>query len=176
MTMADTIAVMNSGVIEQLGAPGDLYEHPHSTFVANFLGQSNLIEGQVRGQEGTTYDVDVHGASLRASDVTATGIEGTCWIGVRPEKLTLRRPDEAGSDGLNRLAGGRVQDVSFVGVSTQYIVKMPWGQDLAAFEQNSGERALLRVGEEVDLTWMATHTFLLDHSQDAAAGAQLDGE
>jgi spermidine/putrescine transport system ATP-binding protein len=176
MTMADTIAVMNAGVIEQLGAPNELYEHPRSTFVANFLGQSNLIEGRVRSHAGTTYEVDVQGASVRASDVTATDIEGSCWIGVRPEKLTLRRPDEAGGDGLNRLGGGRIKDVSFVGVSTQYLVQMPWGQELAAFEQNSGERALLQVGEQVDLTWLATHTFLLDHSQDAAAGAQLDGE
>ncbi len=45
MTMADTVAVMNAGVIEQMGAPAELYENPRSTFVANFLGQSNLIEG-----------------------------------------------------------------------------------------------------------------------------------
>ena len=45
MTMADTIAVMNAGVIEQMGAPDELYENPRTTFVANFLGQSNLIAG-----------------------------------------------------------------------------------------------------------------------------------
>ena len=48
MTMADTIAVMNRGVIEQMGAPADLYENPRTTFVANFLGQSNLIAGDGR--------------------------------------------------------------------------------------------------------------------------------
>ncbi len=47
MTMADTIAVMNAGVIEQMGAPDELYENPRTTFVANFLGQSNLIEGTI---------------------------------------------------------------------------------------------------------------------------------
>ena len=47
MTMADTVAVMNAGVIEQMGAPSELYENPRSTFVANFLGQSNLIEGTI---------------------------------------------------------------------------------------------------------------------------------
>ena len=53
MTMADTVAVMNAGVIEQMGAPADLYENPKSTFVANFLGQSNLIEGTITGRPPT---------------------------------------------------------------------------------------------------------------------------
>ena len=52
MTMADTIAVMNRGVIEQMGAPSELYENPKTTFVANFLGQSNLIEGTVQKRAG----------------------------------------------------------------------------------------------------------------------------
>jgi spermidine/putrescine transport system ATP-binding protein len=69
-----------------------------------------------------------------------------------------------------------VADVSFVGVSTQYLVRMPWGQELAAFEQNTGKRASFAVGDAVELTWMSDHTFLLDHSQDAAAGAEIDDE
>ncbi len=52
MTMADTIAVMNQGVIEQMGAPGELYENPQTTFVANFLGQSNLVMVDVVTQTG----------------------------------------------------------------------------------------------------------------------------
>ena len=66
MTMADTIAVMNAGGIEQMGSPGELYEHPRSTFVANFLGQSNLVKGNVRGQDGDHLEVDVQGATVRA--------------------------------------------------------------------------------------------------------------
>ncbi len=65
MTMADTIAVMNAGVIEQLGSPVELYEHPATTFAANFLGQSNLVAGRGgrrRGADG--LDLDVHGARL----------------------------------------------------------------------------------------------------------------
>ncbi len=62
MTMADTIAVMNKGVIEQMGAPSELYENPRTTFVANFLGQSNLIEGEV-----------VDSTRRRVSSSTCTG-------------------------------------------------------------------------------------------------------
>src|SRR6185437_1370532 len=64
MTMADTIAVMNAGRIEQLGSPADLYENPVSTFVANFLGQSNLIIGEVTAKDGDTITLDAQGQRL----------------------------------------------------------------------------------------------------------------
>ncbi|MGZ4447014.1 MAG: ABC transporter ATP-binding protein, partial [Nocardioides sp.] len=64
MTMADTVAVMNKGVIEQMGAPAELYEDPRSTFVANFLGQSNLVEGRVTGRSGDVVSVDMHGIGV----------------------------------------------------------------------------------------------------------------
>ena len=64
MTMADTIAVMNEGRIEQMGTPEDLYESPKTAFVANFLGQSNLIRGQIVGSEGDNNVVEVHGQKV----------------------------------------------------------------------------------------------------------------
>jgi spermidine/putrescine transport system ATP-binding protein len=96
---------------------------------------------------------------------------GKGWLGVRPEKLVAsRREDRAGREDANTLTGGRVTDVSFVGVSTQYLVMMPWGQELQVFEQNTGQRPPLANGEEVDLTWAQEHSFLLDADQDAEAG------
>jgi spermidine/putrescine transport system ATP-binding protein len=176
MTMADTIAVMNAGVIEQMGRPQELYGHPRSTFVANFLGQSNLISGVVKSRQGDEFLTEVLGTTVRASKVTSSDVEGDVWIGVRPEKVILQRPGE-GRDELNRLTGGRVSDVSFVGVSTQYLVRMASGQELMAFEQNTGERRPFAVGDDVDMTWLAEHTFLLDARQDALAGADFgDGE
>jgi spermidine/putrescine transport system ATP-binding protein len=170
MTMADTIAVMNDGRIEQMGAPGELYEHPRSTFVANFLGQSNLIAGHVTRTDGRDVTVDAHGVTLAASSDRATRVEGDVWVGVRPEKMRLVEPAEEAAG--NRLPGGVVADVSFVGVSTQYLVRLPWGQEVMAFEQNTGARRMLPLGAEVDLTWASEHTFLLDASEDAHAGEQ----
>lgn len=172
MTMADTIAVMNAGVIEQMGAPGELYEHPRTTFVANFLGQSNLIPGSVTAKQGDEFTTEVQGTKVFASKVTSSHLEGNVWVGVRPEKVSLNQPGAA-SDGVNRLSGGRVTDVSFVGVSTQYLVRMPWGQELMVFEQNTGTHAPVQAGDEVDLTWSPEYTFLLDAAQDALAGADL---
>jgi spermidine/putrescine transport system ATP-binding protein len=170
MTMADTIAVMHHGVIEQLGAPAELYDSPATTFVSNFLGQSNLVKAEVVGRDGDDVVVDAQGSKLGAPGSRARRTEGTVWVGVRPEKVFLAQEGSESSDGSNRLAGGTVSDVSFIGVSTQYLVRMPWGQELTVFEQNSGARESFRAGEKVDLHWTPAHTFLLDADQDAHAG------
>ncbi|MEO7753502.1 MAG: ABC transporter ATP-binding protein [Terracoccus sp.] len=169
MTMADSIAVMNAGRIEQLGDPASLYENPTSTFVANFLGQSNLLRatrtsGQVRDGivEVRVHDVDLE---VVQKHLPAGGDE--VWLGVRPEKLRLGE-----SGGPNRLTGV-VRDVSFTGVATQYLIRLPWGQQLTVVQQNDGS-ARPRVGENVTVSWAAEHGFALDASQDAAAGADWD--
>jgi len=170
MTMADTIAVMNHGVIEQMGAPGDLYENPQTTFVANFLGQSNLVMVDVLAQTGDFTRVNCHGEKLVVPRARDHGGGGKGWLGVRPEKIFLSAPQVEDHGDANVLGGGKVSDVSFVGVSTQYLVRMPWGQELMVFEQNTGQRDRFRQGDAVELAWDTAHTFLLDPDQDAEAG------
>jgi spermidine/putrescine transport system ATP-binding protein len=174
MTMADTIAVMNAGVIEQMGSPVDLYEHPATTFASNFLGQSNLVAGTVVEKSGGDLLLDVHGARLVAPSSRARSAEGEVWVGVRPEKVFLAEADSETDDGSNALRGAVVTDVSFVGVSTQYLTRLPWGQELMVFEQNTGARPGFRTGDRVDLHWMPDHTFVLDAAQDATAGADRE--
>ena len=170
MTMADTIAVMNNGVIEQMGAPGELYENPQTTFVANFLGQSNLILASVIDSTGPTVVLDCHGQKVGVDADRAHTRVGNGWLGVRPEKIFASRAGVEDHSGVNVLLGGRVTDVSFVGVSTQYLVAMPWGQELMVFEQNTGRRPQFANGDAVDLAWSREHAFLLDAEQDAHAG------
>ena len=170
MTMADTIAVMNHGIIEQMGAPGELYENPLTTFVANFLGQSNLVMTEVLGPRGELVVVDCQGQKVEVESSRSHASGGKAWLGVRPEKLSAMPAGTTADQGANVLTGGRVSDVSFVGVSTQYLVAMPWGQELMVFEQNTGRRAPLENGAEVDLSWAPAHAFLLDAAQDAHAG------
>ncbi len=171
MTMADTVAVMNKGLIEQMGPPADLYDNPATTFVSNFLGQSNLVQAQVVDQQGDHLVVDVNGTKITAPLSRAHRTEGTVWVGVRPEKVFLAGSGlDEGSSEDNALPGGVVTDVSFIGVSTQYLVKMPSGQELTVFEQNTGAREQFRPGDKVDLHWTPAHTFLLDADQDAHAG------
>ena len=170
MTMADTIAVMNKGLIEQMGAPAELYENPKTTFVANFLGQSNLIVTEVTSSQGETVEVDCHGQKVHIDSSRCHTDSGKGWLGVRPEKIFASPAGSESHDGANMLTGGRVSDVSFVGVSTQYLVAMPWGQELMVFEQNTGRRQQLRNNDAVDLAWSHSHAFLLDATQDAHAG------
>jgi len=172
MTMADTIAVMNAGRIEQLGSPLDLYESPHTTFVANFLGQSNLLEGTVQGRSGDDVLVQAHGrrlaVPLHRNRSAATGL----LVGVRPEKVRLVPDGSPVPDGHNVLDGGVVVDTSFCGVSTQYLVRMPWGQELTVFTQNLAVAGVLPVGAAVSLAWEPAHTFAL--TGDASAGAEAE--
>ncbi|HET6937274.1 MAG TPA: ABC transporter ATP-binding protein [Nocardioides sp.] len=172
MTMADTVAVMNAGVIEQMGDPAELYENPRSTFVANFLGQSNLIEGTIKSRAADVVTVDMHGidVSVPADRAHADGDRG--WVGIRPEKVLVGAEGEALDAPGNTIPGGVITDVSFVGVSTQYLVRMPWGQELQVFSQNTGRHRLFATGEPVELSWRPEYAFLLDASQDAFAGAQ----
>jgi spermidine/putrescine transport system ATP-binding protein len=170
MTMADTIAVMNQGVIEQMGAPAELYENPLTTFVANFLGQSNLVMTNVVDQSTDTVVVECQGQKVDVVSTRSHATGAKAWLGVRPEKISATATGSEDHPGVNLLTGGRVSDVSFVGVSIQYLVAMPWGQELMVFEQNTGKRASLRNGDAVDLTWSPEHAFLLDADQDAHAG------
>jgi spermidine/putrescine transport system ATP-binding protein len=81
MTMADTIAVMNRGLIEQMGSPAQLYENPHTTFVANFLGQSNLVAGDITGRDGDNLVVHAQGAKVSIPGVRSRVNDGKVWLG-----------------------------------------------------------------------------------------------
>jgi spermidine/putrescine transport system ATP-binding protein len=160
MTMADTVAVMNAGRIEQMGHPADVYELPRTAFVANFLGQANLFNGSITGRDGDDLVVATNGISMRlpAQRNSASGSE--LLVGVRPEKMTiLDEVDAVRIPTGNNVVTGLVTDVSYTGVSTQYLVEAPWGQVLNVFEQNVivGDRS--EVGDPVVVHWAPEHTF-----------------
>jgi len=130
MTMADTVAVMNKGRIEQMGAPEELYELPRTVFVANFLGKSNLFAVDVVGESDQALHTDLLGARITVPRARSVRDGGAITIGVRPEKLRLHRqaPAEAiASAEHNVLGPGRIIDVSFIGVSTEYTVDVRSG-------------------------------------------------
>jgi spermidine/putrescine transport system ATP-binding protein len=176
MTMADTIAVMNAGRIEQMGAPADLYEHPRTTFAANFLGQSNLIRSTVRERAGAAVTVGLPDGTVQVPTQRIPDDAHEVWVGIRPEKISLHAEENGAPGGANRIERAVVTDASFIGVSTQYLVRTPWGQELMVFEQNQGGADLKRKGDTVGLSWSVEHTFALDAGQDAAAGIVIDDE
>ncbi|GCD96412.1 ABC transporter ATP-binding protein [Embleya hyalina] len=170
MTMADTIAVMNGGRIEQLGSPVELYESPRTTFVANFLGQSNLVEARVTGRADGDLLLDAQGNRLVLPAARSAADGERLVMGIRPEKITIVHTSDAKvADGRNRLDGGVIVDAAFIGVSTQYVVRMPWGQEFTVFEQNMERDRRLVPGAGVLLHWNPEHGFGLE-SGDLTAG------
>jgi spermidine/putrescine transport system ATP-binding protein len=176
MTMADTIAVMNAGRVDQLGAPADLYENPRTTFVANFLGQSNFFDGAITDRSGEYAVVSVQGQRIGVpvSRVHTEGIN--VHVGVRPEKLRIQFRDDAQVDDNDNRLDAVVSDSSFIGVSTQYLVDTTWGQELTVFAQNTHRDERLVPGSAVTITWAPDHTFALDAAQDVDAGVEIDDE
>ncbi len=161
MTMADTVAVMNLGRIEQMGAPEVLYDLPRTKFVANFLGQSNLLHGNVHGTDGefTVIGEGDHKVKVRSSRM-APGTSTNAIFGIRPEKTRVHDnppgPELAGSS----IGPGTLLDVSFTGVATQYLVDVPGAGRWAVYEQNLDlDRISNKPGDQVWISWNPGHAF-----------------
>ena len=141
LTMSDRIAVFNEGRIAQVGTPAEVYEHPATTFVAGFVGTSNLISG--------------------AAAEAILGRAGT--FSIRPEKIRLE-PGAAAAGAGEHAARGTVREVVYVGMSTRYVVDLEAGGSLMAVRQNastaSGDESLLR-GQRVTLLWRGEHEYSL---------------
>ncbi|MDH3498987.1 MAG: ABC transporter ATP-binding protein [Acidimicrobiia bacterium] len=156
MTMADTIAVMNEGQIVRLGSPAEIYEDPRSSFVAGFLGASNLLPvASVDGRNVVLED----GTRLHAPD--GAELSPSMSLGVRPEKIRLHAPDA--SDLPANVIRGHVVDTSYVGISTQFLVTTPFGASITAVMQNV-DPVSFRRGDEVLLGWNPDHSFVIDGS------------
>jgi spermidine/putrescine transport system ATP-binding protein len=166
--MADTIAVMSDGRIEQAGSAADLYERPRTEFVANFLGVSNLIDGKLIRSEGTLSSVETHDGARLQVPSDRVGPHGTdsIRVGVRPEKITLV-PANGHAHGDRNALRGTVVVAAFLGTSIQYVIKAPGGEELTVFAQNldGSEPDSFGPGREVDLTWNPHHTFVVAKEQ-----------
>jgi spermidine/putrescine transport system ATP-binding protein len=156
MTMADGIAIMNAGRIEQLGAPADLYERPSTAFVASFLGISNLLPGTVTGPESVRLD---DGTDVQLARGTLNGHNGRVAVGVRPEKIRL------GHGEANRLTG-RLLETAYVGVATQYVLETRAG-NVSVYVQNSEPGAQGHAPSEI--SWSPDSTFVVDSMEGAEA-------
>ena len=147
--MSNRLAVFNRGSIEQVGTPADVYEHPATTFVAGFVGTSNLLK-----------------------DETARAVIGRDGIfTVRPEKIRIADPaDEPADDEHSAL--GTVREVVYLGSDTRYIVSLNAGGELVVTQQNlqtSSMEALAAQGRPVRLVWKRQHVLSL------AAGQESEG-
>jgi len=152
MTMADQIAVMNQGRIEQLGTPTELYETPATAYVAGFLGVSNLIEGTVSGADTVRL---ARGPEVRVPVGTLNGRTGQVAVGIRPEKIEL-------GNGQPNALEGKIVEQAYVGVATQYIVETECGR-LTVYRQNAAPGLNGgSPGDRTTLSWSPDSTFVVD--------------
>jgi len=145
---------MNTGRIEQLGQPEELYERPATAYVAGFLGISNLLPGTVEGPDAVRLD---DGTIVRAK---VNGQAGPVAAGVRPEKITI-----GAGGGANELPG-TIAETAYIGVATQVVVRTSAGT-VQVFAQNidAGGR-VPPPGSNVVLSWSPESTFVVDRGEE----------
>jgi len=178
LTMSDRIAVMNRGRVEQVGIPEDVYERPATTFVAGFIGVSNLMPATVAGGGEVKLE---HGPTVRAaSDGLAAGER--CYAVVRPEKLQVETLAAGGgaatANGRPRVEG-TVESSLYLGTSTQIAVDLGDGVRMTVLVPNADEaqrQALPGGGARVALSWAPEHMHVVRESLDGKAGQSGEGE
>ena len=162
LTMSDRIAVMHEGIIDQIATPTQIYEHPETKFVATFIGETNIFEGNVVGQsktaEGTENRVAVENGFVAAVDGEEFRIGDFVTISVRPEKLRFSQT-EFEPFGLQ----GIVKDYIYVGSILKANISLPNGNEVRA-ERLSGEQ-MPRVGDVVYINWDPKDAVMI-HSHD----------
>jgi putrescine transport system ATP-binding protein len=151
MTVSTRIGVMNHGIVAQVDTPAGIYENPRSRFVADFIGDVNLLEGRIEGKaNGKSADGNMLFAadgigttfSARCPDQLEAG--ATCWLAVRPEKIAISKEKDAKA--VNQVSGV-VDDIAYVGNLSTYHVRLANGRVIKAQEVNR------RRVENREITW-----------------------
>ncbi len=136
LTVADQMAIINyDGEIEQIGTPKEIYEFPVSSFVAKFVGTTNILKGTLHGINTDSASVELEGLAQVALDSRKPWMieGGTVLLGLRPEKILITKHLKQGFSNMLR---GTVEAIVYHGRSTQYNVRLENGQKIQAFEQN----------------------------------------
>jgi spermidine/putrescine transport system ATP-binding protein len=159
LTMSDRIAVMNEGMIEHLGTPREIYEHPRTRFVAGFIGTSNLLTGTVARLDGGRAVIEVSPQERIVVPLREPGVVPgqELELTVRPEKIELSTARPAGAGCVLR---GTVSEVVYLGTSTNFSVATSTGADMVVFQQNSASAANVAArGDSVWLSWQPEHSY-----------------
>ena len=157
LALADRIAVMNLGVIEQADTPMNIYEHPKSRFVADFIGSMNLFQGKVK-EAGTDYTVVelVDGNEIRFTGRGGMTREQKVTYCIRPERMKISLLDAREYENSVK---GRISSKSYLGDSTHYLVKLDDGKNIRVIAQNyllQLDNEFYETGEEVFINWSQT--------------------
>ena len=171
LTMSDRIAVMNRGVIEQIDGPEEVYERPRTTFVAGFIGVSNLMPGEVVTASGDRVELRLDsGVTVAIESRGATTGERAHAV-VRPEKLELRPLDDPPDPGRPAV-DGTVESSLYLGTATQFVVRLGDSTAMTVLVPNSDESARRRLpgaGDQVRLAWANEHIHIVREAEGPSA-------
>jgi spermidine/putrescine transport system ATP-binding protein len=163
LTMSDRLVVMNAGRIEQLGSPRELYEHPATRFVANFIGTSNILTGRLE-RKGDGWALAGLGPDQRVlvADAAHAGDGQDVELAIRPEKIVLRTEQDPPPPDRSALKV-RVDEVVYLGTSTQYRTVTDGGDAVTVYRQNASATpgADVLAGQVGWLEWPPEHTYVL---------------
>ncbi|MBH0169139.1 ABC transporter ATP-binding protein [Fictibacillus sp. 18YEL24] len=148
MSMADRVAVMDSGEVKQIGTPIELYSRPSTPFIANFVGTSNVLKGTVVGQENGYSVVKGHGFLIKSTNHVE---QKEVNVIVRPENIKAFKPGTISSDELTNIIEGTVLVSTYLGSIVRYDIKVEEYQLVVDTTFVPGE-AILTEGEKVQLT------------------------
>ncbi|HET7471651.1 MAG TPA: ABC transporter ATP-binding protein [Candidatus Limnocylindrales bacterium] len=152
LTMSDRIAVMQGGCVEQLGTPEELYERPRTRFVADFIGTSNLLSGNVEAIGGGRAVVRLSSGELCFTTAEAgVGVGQAVELSVRPEAVGLHPQNGSGPSAASGSIPGSVEQVAYLGGNVQYLVRSSGGLSITVVAPKTGHR--VPVGGAVDVTW-----------------------
>lgn len=152
LTMSDRIAVMRAGQVLQVGGPTEIYERPSTRFVADFIGESNFLEGTVERADAEKVVVRLGDRAVHASTNGRAIVQGDrITLAVRPERISLHPSQPDAAEGLI----GQVQEIVYLGTDTRYLIELPSGETVVARIQNTGREAgsQFEVGDRVHLQW-----------------------
>lgn len=168
MTMADRIAVMSEGHVLQVGAPRDIYEHPTTYFVADFIGETNFINGELIDKLGDIGHVKLADDTVIQANLTRNQLidTGRVMIPIRPERIGIvplngSIPDAPDITCLN----GTLTHSQYIGTDTRYTVAIAGGDEIVVRMQNVDYTDMPSIadGEEVTIFWTLKSTNIIDH-------------
>ena len=145
LTMSDRIAVMNRGRLEQVGTPEEVYNHPETKFVADFIGESNIIEGYIENMTDDSIEVTMESGKAMIHE-TGYRMEEMVYLCIRPENLKISTEEKEGFR-----FRGQVKEHIFIGSTNKTMIEMPNGQMLKSV--TPAEDELIPVGTAVNVFW-----------------------
>jgi spermidine/putrescine transport system ATP-binding protein len=169
LTMSDRIAVMSHGVVEQVDVPEAVYDRPRTTFVAGFIGVSNLMPGVAGQRSGDAAELRLDsGVTVRARDCEVDRGE-RCYAVVRPEKLKVTRVEDPAPGGLPSVEG-LIESSLYLGTATQMVVRLPDDVTMTVLVPNTDEDERQRLpgaGARVRLSWASDHMHVVKESPES---------